>query len=483
MLRPLPLVLARVGFAIGCAIGCAGNRAGAQDGAQRPNVVIIVSDDQGWADIGYNNPAVHSPNLDALAASSAVFTQHYVMPQCTPTRVALMTGRYPARFGGAALAASNAPAFPIGTPTLAAMFAASGYDTAMAGKWHLGSTPAHGPNHFGFASSYGALTGAVGNYDHRYRKGRFEHAWHRDGEIIAGGENGTHVTDLLTAEAIAVIERRRDGPFFLYLPFTAVHTPLDERDEHVDRPTQPDPENPGRWLDEDTIRWFHDPQGLIQRERDPEKRLLLAAVHHLDHAIGEITAALDRTGQRANTLLLFTSDNGPQVNWGGKAYPDDLQLTDFNQPLPFRGKKVDVYEGGIHVPGFANWPGTITPREIDAPVHVVDWFPTLAHLIGFVPQQPVPWDGIDIWPAVTGAALPARDLYWCWGSRINRWALRHGDWKIVRYGSDEPARPGDWSLFDLGEDPREQNDLALTRPEILAQLHARFQDDRRRDAK
>ncbi len=140
----------------------------------------------------------------------------------------------------------------------------------------------------------------------------------------------------------------------MYLAFHAVHTSLDERGEFVDQPTKLDPNNPNRWVNEDKIKWFNDPAGKIQAESDPEKRLLLAAAYHLDHAIGEVVKALETSGQRGNTLILFSSDNGPQGSWGGNAYPDDLKLTDFNQPLPMRGKKCDVWEGGIHVPAFAN---------------------------------------------------------------------------------------------------------------------------------
>ncbi|MDP6930967.1 MAG: sulfatase-like hydrolase/transferase, partial [Planctomycetota bacterium] len=363
--------------------------------AERPNVIVIVSDDQGWADIGYHNPLVYSPRLDALAASGVRFSQHYVMPQCTPTRVALMTGRYPSRFGPAAQQANNAPAFPKGTPTLGTMFLAEGYETYLCGKWHLGSSKKHGPNHHGFQHSYGSLAGAVGMYDHRYRKGKFADTWHRDGDLIEGFENGVHATDLVASEAARVIEAERDQPYFLYVAFHAVHTPLDERGRFVDRPTQLDPEDPTRWLDEDEIPWFHDPKGLIQRETDPEKRLLLAAVHHLDHAIGQLVDAVERSGKRKDTLILFTSDNGPQGSWPGNGYPDDLKLTNFNQPLPMRGKKTDVYEGGTHVPGFAVWPGRIGPRQDASVVHVIDWFPTLAKLIGYRPKQPIDWDGVD----------------------------------------------------------------------------------------
>ncbi len=454
----------------------------AQDAPTPPNVLVIVIDDQGYGDVGYHNPNVYSPRIDALAASGLRFTQHYSMPQCTPTRVALMTGRYPGRFGPQALVANNEPVFPLGTPTLGTMFRSVDYDTFLCGKWHLGSALDHGPQQFGFDHSYGSMGGAVGMYDHRYRPGKFEDSWHRDGALIEGHENGIHATDLVADEAVRFIEAERAKPFFLYLAFHAVHTPLDERGRFVDRPTQLDPERPGRWLDEDEIEWFHDPEGKIQAEADPEKRLFLAVTHHLDAAIGRVVDALDQTDQRDDTLILYTSDNGPQVNWGGNAYPDDLKLTDFNQPIPFRGHKTDVYEGGIRVPGFASWPGHIEPGESDTPVHVVDWMTTLASLIGA--DAPARTDGTDIGPLLfEGQDLEDRDLYWIWNPATNRWALRHGNWKIVRYGKGEPEKAEDWHLFDLAADPAETRDVASEHPARRAELHARFVAQRAQDRK
>lgn len=450
--------------------------------SERPNVIVILSDDQGWADIGYNNPEkVYTPHLDRLAAEGATFARHYVMPQCTPTRVALMTGRYPGRFGDEPLAASNEPAFPLGTPTLAGMFKDCGYDTFLAGKWHLGSSPEHGPKHFGFDHSYGSFAGAVGMYDHRYRVGEYGETWHRDHEIIEGYENGVHATDLVAREAVRIIEQQREQPFFLYLAFHAVHTPLDERGEFVDQPTRLDPDKPGRWMNEDSIEWFNDPDGKIQAEPDPEKRLFLAAVHHLDHAVGEVVAALERSGKRQDTLILYSSDNGPQVHWPGNAYPDDLKLTEFNQPLPMRGKKCDVWEGGTRVPAFANWPGRIAAKTLEEPVHIIDWLPTLAELVGFRPDPLIPWDGVDLSGAVLGdAQVGERDIYELWGRDPKRWALRRGDWKIVSYGRGEPD-VGRWQLFDLASDPKERNNLADQYPERVASLHQRFVAQRAKD--
>jgi arylsulfatase A-like enzyme len=453
--------------------------------AAPPNVLVILTDDQGWADIGYNNPGkVHTPNLDRLAAEGAKFKNHYVMPQCTPTRVALFTGRYPGRFGRAPLQATNEQCFPPGTPTLATMMKSGGYETFLSGKWHMGEAAADGPNHHGFDHSYGSIAGAVGMYEHTYRKGKGSETWHRDQTIIPGYENGRHATDLVAEDAIRVIRQKREKPFFLYLAFHAPHTPLDERGRFTDRPTQLDPKNPERWLNEDEIEWFNDPQGIIQKEPDPEKRLLLATLNHLDHAVGEVIKALDETKQRGNTLILFSSDNGPQGSWSGKAYPDDLKLTDFNQPLPMRGMKCDVWEGGIRVPGFANWPGRINPKTITEPVHIVDWFPTLAAVTGHADGKISQSDGVDLSPVLFNTGkLPLRELYWIWNPKTNRWALRYGDWKIVRYGTKEPEQANDWQLYNLKDDPEEKKNVAAGHPAILGQLHERFLKQRSMDLK
>ena len=348
--------------------------------------------------------------------------------------------------------------------------------------------PGHGPNHHGFDSSYGGLTGAVGAYDHRYRLTTpYAVTWHRNHEIIPDYENGRHVTDLVTEEAVRVIEQPREDPFFLYLAYFAPHTPLDERGKFADVPTQRDPARPDRWLNEDDIEWFHDPLGKIQQEADPEKRLFLAVVHHLDHAIGQVVAALERSGQRDNTVILFSSDNGPQVNWGGNAYPADLKLTDFNQPIPFRGSKSQVYEGGMRVPGIVNWPGKIAPCTLDTPQHIIDWIPTVAGLIGAEAQVPAgqpALDGQDFSSRLLGQSsaqdASPRDIYALHRRVPNKWALRYGDWKIVAYTKQQPT-VDQWQLFQLRDDIAEETDLASRHPEKVRELHARFMAIRAHD--
>ncbi len=450
--------------------------------AERPNVLLIISDDQGWADIGYNNPDhVYTPNLDRLAATGAKLENHYVMPQCTPTRVALFTGRYPGRFGTAPLIATTKKCFPVGTPTLATMMKSAGYETYLVGKWHMGEDPGDGPNIHGFDYSYGSFAGAVGMYDHHYRKGEHYETWQRNMKLIPGAENGKHVTDLEAEDAVRIINEKHDKPFFMYLAFHAPHNPLDERGSFANEPTRRDPANPKRWMHEDQIKWFNDPDGKIQKEPEPDKRLLLAAVYHLDYAVGEVINALDKSSQRTNTLILFTSDNGPVENHSGNVYPNDLKLVNMNQPLPMRGHKTDVWEGGIHVAGFANWPGRIEPKTVTEQEHVIDWFPTLAHLAGA--STPANLDGLDISPFLFDHdSLAKRDFYWIWNPNINRWALRYGDWKIVHYGKNQPT-PADWELYNLQRDPKEQNNIAKQNPEIVTRLHAMFLKQRAKDLK
>lgn len=422
--------------------------------APPPNVIFILADDQGWNDIGYHNPELRTPHLDQLAREGVELDAHYVQPQCTPTRVALMTGRYPSRFGPHCLTASNDASYPIGTPTLARMFKSKGYATALCGKWHMGSKPEWGPNHHGFDHSYGSLAGGVGTYDHRYRIGTpQERTWHRNLEYV---EEEGNVTDLVTQEAVRWIEKHRETPFFLYLPYQAVHTPIVPKDE---------------WL------------AVNAHINDEERRMFAAVLSHLDDSIGRIVAALEAAGLRENTLIIYSSDNGAQVDHGGNAYPPpDPALTDFSSNLPLRGKKTQTYEGGIRVPAFANWPGRLSPRKVTAPMHLVDWMPTLAQLIGAT-DKPEQLDGVNQWPLISGESTTAPDrvVYEVWGARRQWEALRHGDWKIVRNsgkGSNDPA----WELYNLANDPHETTNLAKTKGEKVAELVALFDMEKAQDS-
>ena len=193
----------------------------------------------------------------------------------------------------------------------------------------------------------------------------------------------------------------------------------------------------------------------------------------MDHAIGRVTQTLKDQNLLGNTLILFSSDNGPQVNWPGNAYPNDLKLTNFNQPLPMRGKKQDVYEGGIKVPGFAHWPEKIKPGKVKNPMHIVDWLPTLAQLIGHEPKTEMNWDGVDQSPAIFGSSSTSdRDMYWVQKNRCR--ALRYGEWKIVSYSKGPGAKIKDWELYNLTKDPKEKTNVASKHPKIMDDLKRRF---------
>jgi arylsulfatase A-like enzyme len=325
---------------------------------------------------------------------------------------------------------------PFGTVTLASALKSRGYETCITGKWHLGSLPEWGPRKFGFDRSYGALGGGTGPYDHRYKTGPYTRNWHRDDRYV--DEQG-HVTDLIAREAQRFIEARRQSPFFLYLPFTAVHHPIDE---------------PAEWLERN--------QNIA-----PERRQYAACVQHMDDAVGRIVATLEKVGQRENTLIVFTSDNGGMGQRAGdmSAYPGKYEGGDLGQNQPLRGHKGEVYEGGIRVPAFVNWPGRVPVGKIAAPVHAVDWVPTLTKLAGYRPDADAKWDGSDMWPVIAGTAKQApRELYWK-GPNGRASALRSGDWKLVVLNRKT-------ELYNLGDDPYEQRDRAQSEPATVARLEA-----------
>jgi arylsulfatase A-like enzyme len=414
--------------------------------AAPPNIVLIMADDLGYGDVGWHGGPYHTPHLDKLAKSGVRLEQHYSLPVCSPTRSSLLTGRFNSRFG--CTNPVNPRVLPWDTVTLAAALKSVGYETALVGKWHLGSKPEWGPQKYGFDHSYGSLAGGVTSYTHLYKKGEFEKTWHRKGGLIT--EEG-HVTDLLTREAVGFVGKKRAGPFFLYVPYTAVHLPIDE---------------PKEWLDR------------YAGEADLGVRQYGACVSHLDAGVGAILAALDESGVRDNTVVVFISDNGGSTGTPNEDQPYAGTHPAFRIPAkngPFRGKKGQVYEGGIRTPAIISWPGKLTPRDEHSPVHVADWFPTLAGLAGYAPKTDLKWDGSDRWPVLTGAAkAEPRTLYWL-GPGGNSLALRHGDLVLIR----QKGKPDE--LYDLAADPGQKTDLAAARPDTVADLDRRLKLTAARD--
>ena len=413
----------------------AGNAKSSQD-TIKPNIVIIVPDDLGWSDVGYHGSYIKTPNIDKLAETGIRMTHHYVMPTCTPTRVSLMTGLYPSRYG--VTAPDYGEVIDLGDPTLASILAESGYSTHIDGKWHMGSPP-YTPLKYGFQSSYGYFDGQIDPYTHEYKTGR--KSWHRNDELM--NEEG-HATDLITNEALRIINQKHASPFFIYITYSVPHYPLDEPKE-----------------------WTSMYDGLAIA---PSRKWFAASVTHMDAGIGEIIEALNKTGQRDNTLVLFVSDNGGQFSWHsatqyrGKYANKPHNVLGNNFPL--FGWKGDLYEGGIRVPAIANWPARLKPGVVDFPIHISDWLPTICSLTGSEENLKTikKRDGQNIWTyLVNGKGMNnKRTLYWKTGKE---YAVREGNWKLVVHRNTNKSE-----LYDLSKDFRENRDLSEENPGITRHL-------------
>jgi len=404
---------------------------------EKPNIVFIIADDLGWNDVGFHGGNAPTPNLDSLARESLELTRHYVAPVCSPTRVGLLTGRCWSRFG--ITTPTNHQALPFDTVTLPRALKARGYETCLIGKWHLGSKPEWGPQHFCFDHSYGSLAGGVTAWTHRYKKGEFSTTWHRNHELL---EEEGHVTDLLTAEAIRWIsERDPEAPFFLYLPFTAVHLPVNEPEE-----------------------WLQKVPDTITSEIG---RHYAACIMHLDDSVGKIRAGLERRGLAENTILVFTSDNGGSTATNNtQPYPvDDSpsgKVTASNAPL--RDQKGSVYEGGIRVPTLIHWPGKVEPGTSASPCFIADWMPTFCQLAGMEEDPDLKWDGVSLADALrSGSDFPERAIYIA-GVRFRSSALFLEDWKLVVHRDRDPE------LYAILDDPSERKNLSSERGELIEEL-------------
>lgn len=425
----------------------AGDRAAS---AARPNILLIVADDLGWSDVGWHGGFGKTPVLDRLVREGVELDQHYVQPVCTPTRTALMSGRYPGRFGPQALSPSNLRAMPLGTLTLASMLKSLGYRTHQSGKWHLGARPEWIPNAYGFDTSYGTLTGAADPWTHKYRKGNpYEDTWHRNGQLFH--EEG-NATELVAAEALKQIEAP-GAPWFVYVPFHAVHTPVDAPAEY-------------KALYQG-IEFHSDPQKHDSRLR------MAAMVSQIDAKVGQFVEALQRTGQSDNTLIIFTSDNGG-IESLKNAYAGEVPDSPFNSENdPLRGQKATLYEGGTRVCAFAHWPGQLKPHKFQTAMHCVDWLPTIAELTGYQSSVDLKWDGVSQWPALTGASPTApRNIYI---AMPGAGSLRSGDWKLITRKQGPPE------LFRIDADPYEKENIATRFPDKVSELTRLLDDERAKD--
>jgi arylsulfatase A-like enzyme len=414
-------------------------------GADRPNVVFILADDLGRHDCGFmGGTEIDTPHLDQLANRGTILDAFYVQPVCSPTRAALMTGRYPMRHGlqVGVVRPWAQYGLPLEEITLAKRLQDAGYATAIVGKWHLGHfRPEYLPTRRGFDYQYGHYNGAIDYFSHMRDGG---HDWHEDDEVSRDEGYSTGLLGEAAAKFIAAKAGRQ--PFFLYVPFNAVHSPHQAPNEYLKR-------------------YAH-----LKRPRRQYAAMLTA----MDDAVGKIVEAVEKAGARNNTLFIFSSDNGG---------PRPGRVTDNGK---FRAGKGTLYEGGVRVAAFATWDGQLQAgATIKEPIHIVDWYPTLLKLCNatYEQEQQLALDGLDIWPTLTEGKRSPHEAILI-NTAPSTGALRMGDWKlVVKSGEDNsdggPVRKfGNASveLFQLSVDPYEKTNVAKDHPDKAKQLQDKLDE-------
>jgi len=395
--------------------------------AAQPNIVYLLVDDMGYADCGFNGGKdIRTPIIDKLAKEGTVLKSFYVQPLCSPTRAALLSGRFPTHTGVYHVVTPGATwGLPLDERTLAQALGDAGYTTAICGKWHLGEFRAeYRPSQRGFEHQYGHMMGNLDYFTH-FRDGKLD--WYRDDKPLV--EAG-YTTTLIAREAARLIyEQPTNKPLFLYVAFNAIHSPHQVSTN------------------------YSEPYKDLPKPRSTIAGMLAA----VDEAIGTIATALDETGRRDNTLIIFSSDNGG---------PNPGKVT-MNTPL--KGGKGSIYEGGVRVAAFVKWPGKIAAgATIDEPMHVVDWYPTLVKLTGAPAAQEHAPDGLDIWPVLTQGAKSPHAALLLQGTIPTVKALRVDDWKLLLPAS------GKMELYNLAKDISEKHNLADSQPDRVKHMRAQL---------
>jgi arylsulfatase A-like enzyme len=440
---------------IGLALLCLVTAALPARAAERPNIIFILADDLGYGDLGcYGQKIIQTPNLDQLAKNGLRFTSFYAgSPVCAPSRCTLLTGLHTGHAfvrNNKELQPEGQVPLPPGTMTLGHLLKDAGYRTACIGKWGLGGPGSTGePGKMGFDHFFGYLCQRIA---HRYYP---EYLWRNTEKVPLpennDGKKGTYAHDLLTKEALDYIERAKpDQPFFLYLAYTIPHFDLDVPEDSMSPYA-------GKWAEPNLPMGAYLPQ--------PRPRAAYAGmISRMDRDIGRLLALLKQRGLDDNTLVIFTSDNGPTLLKG-------LDVKFFNCAAGLRGLKEDVYEGGIRVPFIARWPGHIKPdTTTDLPAAFWDILPTLADLTGA--KSPAQTDGLSILPTLLGRPAgqkPHDFFYWEYSSKTGAQAVRLGDFKAVRLDvKKNPNAP--IALYDLKTDLAETTDIAPNHPDVIKHI-------------
>ncbi len=460
---------------LGVVLGCCTLRAdtAAPTGARhfdKPNVILILADDLGYGELScQGNTQIPTTHIDSIAGSGIRFTNGYVTaPNCSPSRAGLLTGRFPTRFGyefNPTGTQNEDPSIglPVEQSTIADRLRLAGYVTGIVGKWHLGGTAAYHPSRRGFDEFFGFtheghfyvpdpwrgvtsmlrrknLPGggqgrrSFGNVTYNTEMRQQEPAYDANNPILRGSQPITepaYLTDVWTREAVDFIGHHRDKPFFLYVAYNAVHSPLQATNEYMKKFSKID---------------------------DLQRRIFAAMLSNLDDSVGAVLQKVRYEGLENDTIVVFLSDNGGPTR----------ELTSSN--LPLRGGKGQMYEGGIRVPFMISWPGHLpTSKLYHEPISSVDLFASILKIAG--EQADPQFDGVDFVPYLVGArkGRPHEALYWRQGLNT---AFRVGDWKLLRQGLNETL--GEWELYNLHDDISETNNLAASRPDMLKELLSRW---------
>jgi arylsulfatase A-like enzyme len=410
--------------------------------AARPNIVYIVADDLGWKDVGYHGSDIRTPTLDQLAATGARLEQFYAQPFCTPTRAALMTGRYPFRYGlqTTVIPSSHTYGLPTDEFLLPQALKDVGYYTAIVGKWHLG----HGdikywPRQRGFDYQYGPLIGELDYFTH------MQHGvtdWYRNNKRVV--ETG-YTTTLLGNDAVKLILAHDfAAPLYMYLAFNAPHTPYQATQKYLDQ---------------------------YKNIEDPSRRAYAASITAMDEQIARVLDALQKKGVRDNTIVVFQSDNGGTRN---AMFAGELDMSKSKIPCdngPYREGKGTLYEGGTRVVALANWPGHINAGVVDGMVHVVDMYPTLLAQARGSSAKAKPLDGVDVWSTIAeGKASPRTEFVY--NIESFRAGLRQGDWKLIW----RAPLPSKVELYNIAQDPSEKTDLAAANADRVLAMQKRVNE-------
>jgi len=439
------LTVLRIACAIVLALGVIPSTVqGALPDSKNPNIVYIVADDLGWKDVGFHGSDIKTPNLDKLAETGVRLEQFYAQPMCTPTRAALLTGRYPLRYGlqTAVIPAGGTYGLPTDEWLLPQALKDAGYETAIIGKWHLGhSDKKYWPRQRGFDYQYGMLIGEVDYFTHKV-EGVVD--WYRNNTVV--NETG-YTTTLLGNDAVKLINAHdASKPLFLYLAFNAAHTPYQAPQEYLDR---------------------------YKSIEDPSRRAYAGSITAMDDQIGRVVAAIDQKKLRDNTLIVFMSDNGGTRNpmfSGAIADVSKIRIPCDNGP--YREGKGTNYEGGTRVVAIANWPGHVPAGiTVDEMIHVVDMYPTLASLAGASLDKTKPLDGVNVWDTVSGSK-PSPRTEIVYNVEPFRAAVRQGDWKLVW----RVALPESVELYNIAEDPSEKHNVADQHLDIVSALQKRAKE-------